>query len=439
MAFMSLKSIIIPPISSPTTTTKAHHRRPLTRAFKSDDSLQNSYNYDRQRPLTRAFKVEPEPIFSYVKSFAPAIIADVGPDSKQINCAIDGIGDYVSVRIDPEVNPGTASISTINGVAPKDHRIKFTTEQVMESLGIDSVGLSLSIEKGLPPLWNIGSTAATAAAVFVAVNEMFGGKLSVSELIQAGVYGRPFLEEQVSDCQLIVGNLMTSIMGGFVMIHKYLPLEVSLLEFPAEKELFFIFVNPEIEIEGNSSCTTRLEMTTSMKKPTSKKKLTSYVGFGPTILRGAEWARSFEYRRPRAPLLPGFEVMHAAAAAAAEEGEAMGMGCRIIKNKRVSDVDDYLEKSMEEMEEMSKSKIPGLAKVMKVALEEGAFGCKLVGPNVIVAVTDDMEKGQEIKYRMVEAFHNHNHEGGGGGLKASATIQKLDRVGARVISSREWK
>ncbi|XP_043693213.1 homoserine kinase-like [Telopea speciosissima] len=367
----------------------------------------NPSYYDR--PLT-AFKIEPEPIFSYVKSFAPATIANVGPGSNQnqVNCAIDGsIGNYVSVRIDPEVTPGTPAISDINGVIPKGYypEISSAALQVMTKLGIKTVGLSLSIEKGLPPSWSIESKAATDAAVLVAVNELFGRKLSVSELIQAGVDGLSLLEWEDPDYQVFfIGNLMTVIMGSFVMIHRHLsPLEINPLEFPAEKELFFIFVNPEIDIEN--SC--RQEMGASIKE--------TQKDYAKTKTK----PHSSEYCGQNAPLIPGFEVIR-------ETAEGKAMRCRIIKN-RVSDDDDddYLEKVMEE----SKSKIPGLAKVMKVALEEGAFGCKLVGPKVIVAVIDDMEKGKEIGYRMVEAFLNH-----GGGLKASAMVHKLDRVGARVIS-----
>ncbi|XP_043697447.1 homoserine kinase-like [Telopea speciosissima] len=401
MAFIGMKSIIIS-ITSP--TTKAHHhyylpKTPPTRiSFRCNQSsllsttlrLNNSY-YDR--PLT-ALKIETEPVFSYVKSFAPATIANVGPGSQQINCAIDGIGDYVSVRIDPKVMPGRASNSNIHGIEPFCAALR-----VMRLLGIKSVGLSLSIKKGLPRLWRIESKAATTAAVVLAVNELFGGKLSVSELIQVGVYAQ---DSEAEDFQLIVGNLVTAIMGGFVMIHDYGPLEISPLEFPIEKELFFIFVNPEIKI--GKSC--RQEMA-------SMKEIHQHQD---GAMRSGSVMSPIEYRRKCEPLIPGFEVMQETA-----EGEAMG--CRIIK-KRVSD--DYLEKCMEE----SKSTIPGLAKVMKVALEEGALGCKLVGSKVIVAITDDMEKGKEIGHRMTEAFLNHE----GGGLKASAMVHKLDRVGARVIS-----
>ncbi|KAJ6671823.1 HOMOSERINE/4-DIPHOSPHOCYTIDYL-2-C-METHYL-D-ERYTHRITOL KINASE [Salix viminalis] len=49
----------------------------------------------------------------------------------------------------------------------------------MKMLNIRFVGLSLSLEKGLPLGSGLGSSAASAAAAAVAVNELFGRKLEL--------------------------------------------------------------------------------------------------------------------------------------------------------------------------------------------------------------------------------------------------------------------
>lgn len=54
-------------------------------------------------------------------------------------------------------------------------------------LQIRSVGLSLSLDKGLPLGSGLGSSAASAAAAAVAVNEIFGRKLGSSDLVLAGL------------------------------------------------------------------------------------------------------------------------------------------------------------------------------------------------------------------------------------------------------------
>lgn len=72
--------------------------------------------------------------------------------------------------------------------------------------------------------------------------------------------------------------------------------------------------------------------------------------------------------------------------------------------------------------------IPGMVGVKRAALEAGATGCTISGAGpTVLALTDCEEKGKYIGERMVEAFLTE------GGLKAKATVSRLDRVGARVI------
>lgn len=74
--------------------------------------------------------------------------------------------------------------------------------------------------------------------------------------------------------------------------------------------------------------------------------------------------------------------------------------------------------------------IPGMEGVKRAAVEAGAFGCTISGAGpTAMAVIDGEEKGREIGQRMVDAFLVD------GKLKAKATVAKLDRIGARVISS----
>lgn len=111
----------------------------------------------------------------------------------------------------------------------------------MKMLDIRSVGLSLSLEKGLPLGSGLGSSAASAASAAVAVNELFGGHLTVSDLVLAGLES----ESRVSGYH--ADNVAPSIMGGFVLIRSYDPLELIELKFPDDKDLFFVLVNPDFE------------------------------------------------------------------------------------------------------------------------------------------------------------------------------------------------
>ncbi|KAK3005295.1 hypothetical protein RJ639_016905 [Escallonia herrerae] len=333
-------------------------------------------------PSPKTLAVEPQPVFTSVTSFAPATVANLGPGFDFLGCAVDGLGDYVSLRVDPHVHPGEISISDITGVGNSSKKLSknplwncagIAAISVMKMLGIRSVGLSLSLEKGLPLGSGLGSSAASAAAAAVSVNEIFGGPLSVSDLVLAGLES----ESKVSGYH--ADNVAPAIMGGFVLIRSYDPLELMRLKFPSEKDLFFVLVNPEFEA------------------PTKKM---------------------------RAALPQEITMSHhvwncsqaGALVASVLQGDLVGLGKALSSDKIV--------------EPRRAPLIPGMEAVKKAAIGAGAFGCTISGAGpTAVAITDDEDKGREIGDRMVEAFMDV------GKLKAVASVKKLDRLGARLVSS----
>ncbi|WJZ92372.1 hypothetical protein VitviT2T_011374 [Vitis vinifera] len=115
----------------------------------------------------------------------------------------------------------------------------------------------LGVRRWAVPRWKrvavgLGSSAGSADASSVAVNEIFGRKLGADDLVLAGLTrGRKF--------GLSCGQCSTGDHGGFVLIRSYDLLELIPLKFPSEKELFlFLFLsfffflcvlfNPEFEV-----------------------------------------------------------------------------------------------------------------------------------------------------------------------------------------------
>lgn len=337
-----------------------------------------SFRCNLSAPYHKTLITEPQPVFTSVKSFAPATVANLGPGFDFLGCAVDGIGDYVTLRVDPQVHPGEISISDITGTNrlsknPLWNCAGIAAISVMKMLNIRSVGLSLSLEKGLPLGSGLGSSAASAAAAAVAVNEIFGGKLPVSDLVLAGLES----ESKVSGYH--ADNVAPAIMGGFVLIRSYDPLDLIQLKFPSDKDLFFVLVNPEFEA------------------PTKKMRAALP---GEVTMSHHVWNSS----------------QAGALVAAVLQGDLMGLGKALGSDKIV--------------EPRRAPLIPGMEGVKKAAMEAGGFGCTISGAGpTAVAVTDNEERGREIGERMVEAFMEH------GNLKAIAMVKKLDRVGARLVSS----
>ncbi|KAL8196793.1 hypothetical protein R6Q57_024447 [Mikania cordata] len=359
--------------TSPFTTTNLS-RHPLLR-------LPSSFRCNISLSATTILESEPEPVYTSVKSFAPATVANLGPGFDFLGCAVDGIGDYVTVKIDPQVNSGEVSITDITGAANSKKLTKNPTWNcagiaaiaVMKMLNIQSVGLSLSLEKGLPLGSGLGSSAASAAAAAVAVNELFGSKLPASELVLAG------LESEAKVSGYHADNIAPAIMGGFVLVRSYDPLELIQLKFPIDKNLCFVLVNPEFEA------------------PT--KKMRAALPTEITMTHHV-WNSSQASALVAAVLQGDLEIL----------GKALS-GDRIVEPRRAP-------------------LIPGMDAVKRAALQAGAFGCTISGAGpTAVAVIDDEGKGMEIGEKMVEAFMVE------GNLKAVAMVKKLDRIGARLVSS----
>ncbi|GJY93678.1 homoserine kinase [Tanacetum coccineum] len=99
------------------------------------------------------------------------------PDSFSIQ--IGDHGDYITLKVDPTVQPGQTSIFDISSTSCLSKNTLYNSAGiaaiiVMKMLNLKSVKMSLSLEKGLPLRSGLGSSAASAAADVVAVNEIFG-------------------------------------------------------------------------------------------------------------------------------------------------------------------------------------------------------------------------------------------------------------------------
>ncbi|KAJ0966784.1 hypothetical protein J5N97_023701 [Dioscorea zingiberensis] len=369
-------SIKISPISR---SSFDHHHSPIP-THPRFSTVRCSASHLSPQALTTlsAETLDPAPVLRSVKTFAPATVANLGPGFDFLGCAVDGPGDSITLSVDPDVAPGTLSISSISG-APKLSRnplwncAGIAAIATMRMLGVRSVGLSLSLEKGLPLGSGLGSSAASAAAAAVAVNALFGSTLTPNDLVLAGLES----EKKVSGYH--ADNVGPAILGGFVLIRSYDPFEILQLDFPADRDLVFVLVSPEFEA------------------PTKKMReaLPAEVGMKDHIRNSSQAA---------------------ALVAAVLQGNARVLGSALSSDGIV--------------EPRRAPLIPGMAAVKMAAMEAGAFGCTISGAGpTVVAVIDEEEKGREIGDQMVEAFLV------AGGLKAKATVAKLDRVGARVISS----
>jgi homoserine kinase len=172
-----------------------------------------------------------------VTVFAPATVANVGSAFDVLGFALDAPGDTITATfcqtpgitvrdisgdggllpLDPERN--TAAVSAR---ALLDHLIR------KDSATYAKLGISLSIQKGLPIGSGLGSSSASTVGGVVATNELLGEPLTRSELLPFAMEG-----ERVACGAAHADNVAPCLLGGFVLIRSYTPLDVIPLPFCA--------------------------------------------------------------------------------------------------------------------------------------------------------------------------------------------------------------
>lgn len=179
-----------------------------------------------------------------VRVFAPATVANVGIGYDILGFAIEGLGDEVVARYSEEKGLRITNIHGSEKILPKDphkNTAGLAALELLKHLGQSSLGVDLEIYKKMPFGSGLGSSAASAAAGVLAVNELLGRPLTKEELAPFAVVG-----ESAADGAIHGDNVLPSLLGGIVLIrdndlYKYIKLPV-----PAGLKVFVLY--PEIEI-----------------------------------------------------------------------------------------------------------------------------------------------------------------------------------------------
>jgi homoserine kinase len=177
---------------------------------------------------------------SKVKVTAPATIANLGPGFDVLGVSVDAFHDVVEVELSleplievfgvgAEKIPKTFQSNTAGCVA----------EAMLKDFDIKEK-LRLKIWKGVKPSSGLGSSAASAAATALAINELFNLKLSMVKLVEYASLG-----EVASAGVPHADNVAPAIFGGFTIV-RYDPLRVVKLNPP--DGLVFCIAIPNIEL-----------------------------------------------------------------------------------------------------------------------------------------------------------------------------------------------
>ncbi|MFB9862685.1 homoserine kinase [Rufibacter immobilis] len=183
----------------------------------------------------------------FVKAYAPATVANVCCGFDVLGFALDQPGDEVWVR--KTETPGI-TISAIHGIEglsanPAENVIGVVAQKMLDALEVTH-GLEMQLHKGMPVGSGLGSSAASSAAAAYAVNELLGSPFSTKELVVFAMEG-----ERKASGSAHADNVAPSLLGGFVLVRDYEPLDVVELGVPLE--LYCTVLYPQIELKTSLS------------------------------------------------------------------------------------------------------------------------------------------------------------------------------------------
>jgi len=282
--------------------------------------------------------------YKSVKAFAPASVANVGCGFDIMGFAVQGIGDTVTVSLQPDSDNSKITLTGTYGYLTPTERSKNTAgvaiNAYLEAIGKSDIGLNIILEKNMPLGSGMGSSASSSAAAVYAVNHLLGSPLSTQDLIPFTMEG-----ERIACGSAHADNVAPALLGGFVLIRSYNPLDIISVKCP--DDLFAAVVHPHIELNTSDS----------------RRVLNKEVSVANAIIQSANTA--------------GFMVA-------------------LIKS-------DYelMKRSMSDLlaEPKRTQLIPGFDAIKNAALEAGAIGCGIAGsgPSIFALCKGESTARQVVK------------------------------------------
>ncbi len=178
-----------------------------------------------------------------VQVYAPATVANVACGFDILGFAIKDPGDEVILRKKDEAGISIIKIVGDSGELPHDPKKNtagVALQAFLNHINSDQ-GIEIELYKKMPLGSGLGSSAASAVASVFAGNILLGNPLTREELL-------PFaLEGEKTACGTAhADNAAPALLGGFILIRSYYPLDVIKIPFP--DNLYCTIVHPEIEI-----------------------------------------------------------------------------------------------------------------------------------------------------------------------------------------------
>jgi len=178
-----------------------------------------------------------------IKIFSPATVANVGCGFDIFGFALEYPGDEIILKTSKKKGLVITRITGDNGkltFEPEKNTVTIPILHFLEHLN-SKTGFEIELHKKMPMGSGLGSSAASAVGGVFGANMLLGEPLGRSELMSFAIKG----EEAVSGA-IHYDNIGPALLGGFVIIRSYEPLDIIKINTPPD--LFCAVVHPHVEV-----------------------------------------------------------------------------------------------------------------------------------------------------------------------------------------------
>lgn len=179
-----------------------------------------------------------------IRVFAPATVANVVCGFDVLGFAVDAPGDEVIMRRKDKPGVVITKITGDDGRLPVDaakNTVSASVQHYLRYIGREDIGLEIELHKKMPIGSGLGSSSASTVAGLFAVNTLLDNLLSPHDLVPFAMKG-----EELACGFGHADNVAPALLGGFVLIRSYEPLDVIKLPYPESLHCAIVF--PDVDV-----------------------------------------------------------------------------------------------------------------------------------------------------------------------------------------------
>ena len=179
-----------------------------------------------------------------IKVFAPATVANVVCGYDVLGFAVNAPGDEVVMRVTDTKGITISKITGDDGklpLNPEKNTVSASVQHYLNHIGKPDFGIDIELHKKMPIGSGLGSSSASTVAGLFAINSLFDNLLTNKELVPFAMKG-----EELACGYGHADNVAPALMGGFVLIRSYKPLDIISLPFPEDMHAAIVY--PEVDV-----------------------------------------------------------------------------------------------------------------------------------------------------------------------------------------------